>query len=211
MVRVKHDAHYQYYKAVNKAKHEIHDIQTDLLGNYQQHNIKTVLTAVEYLAGQGFDLFIHSAIRALQNVKRATGLRGRWEWLQENPTVICDVAHNPAGIMEVTDQFNALNATAKHIVIGFVKDKDIQEALSLLPKDATYYFCNAQIERALPAADLKIEATKAGLKGNDYPTVTAAVSAAKAAMSTTDVLLITGSFFIVGEALELWQHETSVI
>ena len=201
MVRVNHDAKYQYYKAVNKAKHEIHDIQTDLLGNYQQHNIKTVLTAIEYLSGQDFKVSIPLAIRALQNVKRATGLRGRWEWMQENPTVICDVAHNPAGLKEVIGQFNNLGALAKHIVVGFVKDKDVQEALSLLPKDAVYYFCNAQIERALPATDLKAEAEKAGLNGTAYLTVAAAVTAALEAMNDKDTLLITGSFFIVGEAI----------
>ncbi|MFI5196307.1 MAG: bifunctional folylpolyglutamate synthase/dihydrofolate synthase [Chitinophagales bacterium] len=201
MVRVKHDAKYQYYKAVNKAKHELLDVQTDLLGNYQQHNIKTVLTAVEYLSGQGFNISIPAAINALLNVKRTTGLRGRWDWLQEKPTVICDVAHNPAGINEVIEQFNTLGATAKHIVLGFVKDKDIHEVLALLPKDATYYFCNAQIQRALPATELKAEAEKAGLKGCAYPTVTAAVTAAKANMNDTDALLITGSFFIAGEAL----------
>ena len=207
MVRVKHDAKYQYYKAVNKAKHEMLDVQTDLLGSYQQHNIKTVLTATEYLSGQGFNISIPSAINALLNVKRTTGLRGRWDWLQENPAIICDVAHNPAGIKEVIEQFNSLGSTAKHIVLGFVKDKDIHEALTLLPKDATYYFCNAQIQRALPAADLKAEAEKSGLKGNAYPTVTEAVSAAKAHMNDTDALLITGSFFIVGEAISIWETE----
>lgn len=201
MVRVKHDAKYQYYKAVYKAKHEMLDVQTDLLGNYQQHNIKTVLTATEYLSGQGFNISIPAAINALLNVKRTTGLRGRWDWLQENPAIICDVAHNPAGIKEVIEQFNSLGSAAKHIVLGFVKDKDIHEALALLPKDAVYYFCNAQIQRALPAADLKAEAGKAGLNGNAYPTVTEAVTAAKEHMNNTDALLITGSFFIVGEAL----------
>lgn len=207
MVRVKQDAKQQHYKAINKAKQQMLDIHTDLLGNYQQHNIKTVLTAAEYLSAQGFNVSVPSAIQALQNVKRTTGLRGRWDWLQEHPAVICDVAHNPAGIQEVINQFGLLPAGRKHIVLGFVKDKDIQEALSLLPADAAYYFCNARIERALPAEDLKVEAAKAGLSGADYPSVTEAISAARQAMDENDALLITGSFFIVGEALAAWEQQ----
>ncbi len=208
MVRIKQDAKYQYFKAVNKAKQEMEDLQTDLLGNYQHHNIKTVLTATEFLSGQGFNVSIAGAIAALKNVKRTTGLRGRWDWLQEQPAIICDVAHNPAGVKEVISQFGKLDATIKHIVIGFVKDKDVQEALSLLPKDATYYFCNAQIERAMPSADLKAEAEKAGLTGNAYLSVTDAVAVARERMSVDDALLITGSFFIVGDAIAAWQQES---
>ena len=202
MVRVKQDAHYQYYKAVNKVEQKICDIKTDLTGNYQQHNIKTILTAVELLSFQGYNLLINSAIDALANVKRTTGLMGRWDWLQEHPAVICDVAHNVAGLTNVLLQFAQVAANSRHIVIGFVKDKDVAEALALFPKEATYYFCNAQIQRALPVADLKIMANEAGLTGSSHFTVTDAVNAALAAMTNDDALLITGSFFIVGEALE---------
>ena len=206
MVRVKQDMKYQYYKAVNNAKMEMYDLHTDLLGNYQQHNLKTVLTAVELLSYKGFDVTIPGAIHALANVKGTTGLHGRWEWLQENPTIICDVAHNPAGLNEVLQQWQQVTATSKHIVLGFVKDKDISDALALFPKDAYYYFCNANIQRALPADELKEMAGNYGLQGQAYLTVTEAVSAAKENMKITDGLLITGSFFIVGEAIELLEH-----
>lgn len=202
MVRQRQDARYQYYKAVNNAKREMYDLHTDLLGNYQQHNIKTILTATEVLAHNGFSITIQSAISSLAHVKAATGLRGRWDWLQEQPAIICDVAHNPAGLREVLTQFAMLKAAKKHIVVGFVKDKDVDEALALFPADATYYFCNAQIQRALPAAELKEKATAAGLTGNAYATITEAANAAKDAMTPADALLITGSFFIVGEAIE---------
>ena len=185
----------------------MYDLHTDLLGNYQQHNIKTVLTATELLSHKGFDLSIPAAMHALANVKRATGLRGRWEWLCEHPTIICDVAHNPAGLKEVLQQWQQVPATNKHIILGFVKDKDVAEALSLFPKDATYYFCNANIQRALPSSELKETARSMGLSGNAYATVTGAVLAAKDAMASTDALLITGSFFIVGEALSMGQFE----
>ncbi len=208
MVRTGSDAKYQYYKVVNNAKREMYDLRTDLQGNYQQHNIKTILTAVELLSHQDFKISVSGALSALAHVKKLTGLRGRWEWLQETPAIICDVAHNPAGLKEVLEQFDSQITNHKsHIVLGFVKDKDVDEALALFPKEATYYFCNAQIERALPANELKEKATIAGLSGNAYNTVAEAVNAAQAAMTANDALLITGSFFIVGEALAMWKME----
>jgi dihydrofolate synthase/folylpolyglutamate synthase len=210
MVRIKQDSKFQYYKAINKAKREMYDVTTDLLGNYQHHNIKTVLTAAELLSYKGFNLPLQKVLNALSHVKTSTGLRGRWEWIQEQPPIICDVAHNVAGLTEVLSQFKNLrtNASAhQHIVIGFVRDKDIQEALALFPKDINYYFCNAQIPRALPAQELKEMAAAHHLQGNIYTSVADAVTAAKATVASQDSLLITGSFFIVGEALELFSRK----
>jgi dihydrofolate synthase/folylpolyglutamate synthase len=206
MVRVKQDAKYQYFKAVNNAKRELHDLKTDLLGNYQQHNIKTVLTATEILSYHGFNLTINGAIAALEDVKGATGLHGRWDWLQEDPSIICDVAHNEAGLKEVLEQWESVPASNKHVVMGFVKDKDLTNVLSLFPKDVFYYFCNAQIQRALPAAELKAMGDNLGLNGDAYTTVAEAVRAARANMLKADALLITGSFFIVAEALEVFNN-----
>jgi dihydrofolate synthase/folylpolyglutamate synthase len=215
MVRTKQDSRYQYYKAVNNARREMFDIRTDLLGNYQQHNLKTILTVAELLSYKGFNTSIPTCIEALSNVKGLTGLRGRWEWLQEQPPVVCDVAHNPAGLREVLQQFDNLFSSGpvrvpsfakKRIVIGFVRDKDISEALSLFPKDAVYYFCNAQLQRALPAQDLKELAVVAGLSGEVYDTVVHAVDAARHEMHDGDALLITGSFFIAGEALGVFER-----
>ncbi len=202
MVRVKQDACYQYCKAINKGNDEWYDIQTDLTGNYQQHNIKTVFTAVELLAFRGYNLTIAGAIAALKNVKGTTGLMGRWDWVQEHPAIICDVAHNPAGLTYVLQQWAQVPAAKRHVVIGFVRDKDVAEALSMFPKDNTYYFCAAAIPRALPVEELHPLATGMGLQGNAYPSVAAAVAAARSAMADDDALLISGSFFIVGEGLE---------
>jgi dihydrofolate synthase/folylpolyglutamate synthase len=209
MVRVRQDANYQYYKAVCNARREMYDLHTDLIGSYQRHNIKTVLTAAELLSHMGFDITIPAAIDALANVKGATGLRGRWDKLQDHPLIVCDVAHNPAGLKEVIEQFERTASKQKHIVLGFVKDKEVEEALAFFPEDAVYYFCNAQIERALPAAELAAKAGKCGLNGNAYPSVPAAIAAAKESISPDDTLLITGSFFIIGEALPMWQLENA--
>ena len=208
MVRVKEDAKYQYYKAVNNGRREIYDLKTDLLGNYQQHNLKTILTAAEIISHYGFKLTTEGTLASLEHIKSTTGLRGRWDWIQEHPAIICDVAHNPAGIKEVMAQWQNVVADRKHIVAGFVKDKDVMEALTLFPKDAIYYFCNAQMPRALPAADLKIMAQKTGLYGEAYNSVADAINTAKEKMYDTDALLVTGSFFIVGAALELNNTES---
>lgn len=206
MVRVKHDSRYEYYKAVSKVREEIYDLQTDLTGTFQQHNIKTVLTAVELLALQGYKLSVQSAIQALKNVKITTGLSGRWDWLQEHPAIICDVAHNPAGLGYVMQQWKQVQARKKRIVIGFVRDKDVAEALAMFPQDAVYYFCNAAIPRALPVDELKAMADVAGLTGHSYPSVGAAIGAALHDTQADDALLITGSFFIVGEALDAYKE-----
>ncbi|RYD58807.1 MAG: bifunctional folylpolyglutamate synthase/dihydrofolate synthase [Sphingobacteriales bacterium] len=203
LVRTKQDLSGQYFKAVHRAKREMYDLKTDLTGSYQKHNIKTVLAAVDVLiSSKGLNIPFDLTIQALSEVKQLTGLHGRWDVLQQQPLIVADVAHNPAGIEEVMQQWGLVKAEQKHIVVGFVKDKDVDEALSIFPKDATYYFCNAGIPRALPASSLHKIATEAGLAGNIYGTVADAVRAARNGLKLNDALLITGSFFIVGEAIE---------
>jgi dihydrofolate synthase / folylpolyglutamate synthase len=175
---------------------------TDLHGSYQHWNLRTILAALRLLQHEGFELPTEKALAALGSVKSATGLRGRWDILKKGPLIICDVAHNPAGLTEVLAQWTNLEAEKKNIVLGFVKDKEVDAALALFPKDATYYFCNAGIPRALPAAELQEAANRVGLNGEQYPTVAVALEAAIAGMGKNDALLVTGSFFVVGEALE---------
>ncbi len=203
LARTAQDHYMQHFRAVSKLSGNVYDLKTDLKGHYQIHNLKTILTATELLALKGFDkLNIETTIESLANVAGSTGLMGRWQVASEDPLVICDVAHNAAGLNEVFAQWERIPAETKHIVTGFVRDKDVPDALSYFPGDALYYFCNAAIPRALPADDLQCLAASAGLMGAAYPTVADAVGNALKAMRKNDVLLITGSFFIVGEALE---------
>lgn len=202
LVRIKQDHLYQYFKAVHRARREMYDLHSDLAGSYQQHNIKTALTAIDVLVStQSLPITFETTVRALSKVKSLTGMRGRWDILQQRPLIITDVAHNPAGIKEVMQQWERIPAKTKHIVTGFVRDKDIREALALFPKDAKYYFCSAQMPRALPASELKKLAEAYSLQGEMYITVDDAVRAAKDSLGNDDALLITGSFFIAGEAI----------
>jgi dihydrofolate synthase/folylpolyglutamate synthase len=203
LVKTGQDIQHQHFKAIQRAKMEMYDVKTDLLGSYQQHNIRTVLAAVEILNTTGIlHLEMTKVLLALQQVKKLTGLRGRWELLQETPLIIADVGHNAAGMEEVLQQWNAVQAPKKNMVVGFVKDKDVKKALQYFPKDNIYFFCQANIARALPAKDLWAIAQEMGLHGTYFTTVKEAVTKAKESMNVADALLITGSFFIVGEAME---------
>jgi dihydrofolate synthase / folylpolyglutamate synthase len=171
----------------------------DLPGLYQTRNLPAVLLAVELLRQQGFDLPGATVAAALQQVKKLTGLHGRWELIQENPMVILDVGHNEAGIKAIVEQLAHTPHRQLHLVMGMVKDKEVEKVLSLLPTDARYYFTQAAIPRALPAEDLLQKAVAVGLQGIAYSEVNEALAAAKAQAQPEDLVLVCGSVFIVGE------------
>lgn len=177
------------------------NIYSDLTGNYQLKNITGVLCAIDLLKSK-FDLLNDEhTIAALAKVKKSTGLKGRWELLSENPQCIADTGHNEDGIQQILTQLNFCKYQKLHWVIGMVNDKDINAVLSLLPKDATYYFCKPNIPRGLSTATLQQSAQKFNLNGNCYESVTLALSAAQKNAATNDLILIAGSTFIVAEII----------
>jgi dihydrofolate synthase/folylpolyglutamate synthase len=177
------------------------DLQLDLTGSYQLKNVKTVLTAVAELRKQGFTITDADVQTALQNVQGITGLQGRWQTLSSNPLTICDTGHNPEGIQEVLKNIASVKHNHLHFVIGVVNDKDISKILKMLPQDATYYFCRPDIPRGLDAISLQSQAVEAGLKGDVYPTVKNALSAAQAAAKEGDLVFVGGSTFVVAEVV----------
>lgn len=181
--------------------HEKHAelLDLDLTGSYQLKNIKTVWTAVSELKKQGFQITDEHLKTALKQVKSLTGLMGRWHILSASPLVICDTGHNEDGIREVLKNIQATSFENLHMVIGMVKDKDITKVLSLLPKEASYYFCAPDIERAKPAAELAAEAKLAGLDGTPYDSVKLALEAAKNKAGKDDLIFAGGSTFVVAE------------
>ena len=126
---------------------------------------------------------------------------GRWQKLSSNPTTFADTGHNLNGVQEVLKQIQQQQYQHLHMVWGMVKDKDISKILALLPTNATYYFCNAQIPRALPAEDLQQQAMAFGLKGEVYPSVELALKAAQKAATNTDLVFVGGSTFVVAEVV----------
>lgn len=203
----------QTIKFVDTRNYNIIEVTTDLLGSFQVDNLKTALATVVTLEQLGWKVGIDTFRKAAARVKTLTGLRGRWEFIRTRPLTIADVAHNPNGISMIVRQLQHpdLNQKKQHIIIGFVADKDVKEALSLLPQNATYYFTQARIPRALMAEDLKKFATELNLEGNTYPTVSEAITQALKNCDDEDLLLITGSFFIVGEALEFLDNKNKTI
>lgn len=173
----------------------------DLPGIYQQHNIKTVLAAVYALQQKGYQLNNNHIIQALSAVTLLTGLKGRWQVLQERPLMVADTGHNVNGLAYVLEQIDQQTYHKLHVVLGMVRDKDIKKVLQMLPNDAVYYFTNAAIPRALPAEELKEAAGAFGLKGMVFETVAMARDAALKAASPDDMIFIGGSTFIVAEAL----------
>ena len=204
VVRSKVDATHQHLKVVHKSKHTITDIVTDMLGDFQLENIKTVMAACDILVHYGLLIDMDAIQKALFKIKQITGFMGRWHTVQQQPIVIMDVGHNVAGIKIVAQQLQQLKANRKHIVVGFVKDKEVAAALALFPKEAYYYFVAAAIPRALPSDDLMQVADAMGLQGVVCSSVADGVVQAMQAMHSEDVLLVTGSFFVVAEAMILF-------
>ncbi len=176
-------------------------IQLDLTGSYQLKNIKTVLAAVNQLRRQGYTITDDHIKTALRQVKTLTGLHGRWETLSTNPLTICDTGHNPDGIQEVLKNIAGVKFDRLHFVIGMVNDKDSAKVLSMLPKDAVYYFCRPDIPRGLEAESLKQKAESLGLKGEVYGSVKSALLSAQTAATSTDLVFVGGSTFVVAEVV----------
>ncbi|QKJ29722.1 bifunctional folylpolyglutamate synthase/dihydrofolate synthase [Mucilaginibacter mali] len=175
------------------------DLQLDLTGIYQLKNLKTVLTAIDELRLQGFHISDEHIKTALKQVRTLTGLNGRWQTLSHDPLTICDTGHNPEGIAEVLKNIAATPHEHLHFVLGMVNDKDITKVLRMLPTDATYYFCRPDIPRGLDANELQGKAMEAELLGEAYPSVMAALIAARFAAQLDDLIFAGGSTFVVAE------------
>lgn len=176
----------------------------ELTGAYQLENLLTILSALDELKKLGYKITKKDYLNGFSNVCELTGLMGRWQKLQNYPTVICDTGHNVDGFKMICQQLEDIHNDFKqnlHIVFGMVNDKDIENVLKLLPKHATYYFTKASVKRALPEDELHKLAVKYDLKGNTYPTVVDAVRAAKANCPPEDFIYVGGSTFIVADLL----------
>ena len=177
--------------------------QVGLTGIYQLKNIATTLTALHVLRqNPAFRLPDAAIYEGLDRVVELTGLQGRWQTVRRHPRVVLDTGHNVAGIENVVRQLREQTCRTLRIVIGMVGDKDIDTVLTLLPREAVYYFTQARTARALPAAILQAKAASNHLHGTGYSTVAQAVQAALHDAAPDDFVFIGGSNFVVGEALE---------
>jgi len=184
---------------VDKEKNEYQHFSLDLIGFYQTKNLLTVLEACSILQQHGWNINVSHIKEALKNVKKLTGLHGRWEVIQMNPLVILDVGHNVDGIKAILHQLDLMSFNQLHWVMGMVKDKDSHAVLSLLPITAKYYFTKANIPRALDENELLTQANEIGLIGSTYSNVNEAILTAKENAGLHDLILVCGSVFLIAE------------
>ena len=184
-------------------------VRSSLTGAYQERNMNTLLTALRELGRAGVRFSADDVRAGLAQVQATTGLRGRWETLRQAPTVVCDTGHNVGAWQYLAPQLRAQRCRRLRVVFGMAGDKDVRSVLALLPRDAAYYFTQASVRRALPAADLLREAKACGLAGAAYPTVASAYTQALADADADDFLFVGGSSFVVADLLAFLQSSRS--
>lgn len=191
---------YQSFNIYKNNKEYINELKFPLLGNYQNKNLKTIICAIDILKNT-FSINENHIKNGLFNVIKNTSLMGRWQIIQKKPLVIADTGHNVAGITEIINQLSEINYSKLHFVISVVNDKDIDSILQLLPKNAEYYFCKADIPRGLDVNILAEKARSSGLKGNCYNSVNEAYTTACANAKDEDLVFVGGSNFTVAEII----------
>lgn len=191
---------YQSFNIYKNNKEYINELKFPLLGNYQNKNLKTIICAIDILKNT-FSINENHIKNGLFNVIKNTSLMGRWQIIQKKPLVIADTGHNVAGITEIINQLSEINYSKLHFVLSVVNDKDIDSILQLLPKNAEYYFCKADIPRGLDVNILAEKARSSGLKGNCYNSVNEAYTTACANAKDEDLVFVGGSNFTVAEII----------
>ncbi|MGY5846429.1 bifunctional folylpolyglutamate synthase/dihydrofolate synthase [Salegentibacter sp. HM20] len=174
---------------------------TDLKGNYQQKNLQTLSAAIRELRKKGFEIPENCVVNGLNSVKLHTGFQGRWDILQEKPKVICDTAHNAAGLKAVFGQLKKEKYRHLHIILGVASDKDLDKILPIFPKKAKYYFAKPDVPRGMDVKILSSRAGEFGLEGRAYHSVSEAYEAALEVALDEDLVFVGGSNFTVAEIL----------
>jgi dihydrofolate synthase / folylpolyglutamate synthase len=202
---VRYDPEGLHLRAIEHTHDGSHELalMLDLSGNYQEKNVRGVLVALWVLQQKGYTISEKAIFEGLARVKETTGLKGRWQTLQWEPRVICDTAHNQAGLQSTLQQLGGLNYRQLRFVLGFVADKDLATILALFPKQATYYFCQPSNPRAIPATQLALKALEYGITGESYDNVNKALEMALKDSSPEDVIYVGGSTFVVADLDQL--------
>ncbi|MEK7257047.1 MAG: folylpolyglutamate synthase/dihydrofolate synthase family protein [Bacteroidota bacterium] len=197
---------HSFYRVLKNGHIIFEKIAIEHLADYQKKNLQTVLQTIELFSGsahlsESFKLSERSISTGMAHLKRYSGFLGRWEFISQQPAILCDSAHNIDGIRLAMEGLKELKFNHLHIVFGMVKDKDISPVLSLLPENATYYFAKANIPRGLEAPVLQEKAAALGLHGKAYSSVRRALAAAKKCAGNDDLIFVGGSIFVVAEVI----------
>ncbi|MEG0918057.1 MAG: folylpolyglutamate synthase/dihydrofolate synthase family protein [Myroides sp.] len=179
---------------------DIPELESDLKGNYQIHNKKTAYQAIQLLKNH-FVISEDDIIKGFLNVKKNTGLKGRWTILSEKPLIVADTAHNKNGLEIVMQQVHQQQFNKLFMVFGVVNDKDIDSILPYLPKNAEYFVAKPNVPRGLDAVVLKDILTKNGFNAIDFNSIPEALNHAKHKATINDMIYIGGSTFVVAEVV----------
>jgi len=173
-------------------------LQTELYGDYQRYNLQTVLQTVDHLASE-WGITEEHIRHGLGNLRTLSRFVGRWQLLGRDPVILCDSAHNEAGLRFVVDQLARIPHEQLHLVLGVVNDKDLSKVFPHLPRQARYYFARPDVPRGLEAQELADRARTAGIEGTVHESVTDALASAKKRAGKNDLIFVGGSIFVVAE------------
>lgn len=182
--------------ADNENMDEYRGIEFELKGSYQQKNRATILCAARQLG-----ISRESIIKGMATVCEATGLTGRWQTLGTQPLVICDTGHNVGGWQYLAEQISQVECGTCRMVFGMVDDKDMDAVMAMLPKNATYYWTQAETKRAVSSTVIMAKGKEYGLNGTPYPDVISAYRAALTDAASTDFVFVGGSSYVVADLL----------
>ncbi len=194
---------YQVFNVKKNGEIRYANLKCELMGHYQRKNTTTVLASLDELISTGLLIKEKDIYSGIRKVVQNTGLLGRWQLIRANPVVVCDTAHNPDGMKVLMQQVAETARKQLHLIIGFVYDKDIPETLKYLPANARYYFTRLSVPRTMDENDLMKNASSLGFAGKSYSHVKAAYDDALQHAGNDDLILITGSNFLVADFLNL--------
>lgn len=194
---------YQVFRVKKNGTLPYPNLKCGLLGHYQRKNTVTLLSVIDQLRQVGFNLEEKVIYTGIKNVIRNTGLAGRWQITGHEPVTVADTAHNADGLKQVVQQIAETPHEKLHMIIGFVNDKDIDSMLTLLPPEADYYFARLSVPRTLDEKVLESKAMAFGIKGTSFPSVKEAYASLQNKTSPNDLVVITGSTFLVADFLSL--------
>ncbi len=175
------------------------NIESQLIGKYQLENLTGVFQTISLLKKIGYNIPESAIRKGISSVATLTGLKGRWQILAQNPLTICDTGHNEHGLLAVLNQISKLDVKQKYFILGFVKDKNVEQILKLFPKDGKYFFCEADTPRSMPAENLLEIAKSVGMSGYSILKVNDALKKVQKIASKDDFIYIGGSTFVVAE------------
>ena len=189
----------------NNGEQQYIGLKSLLCGDYQKKNLVPVVQAVEILRTVGYEIPLNAVMLGVESVVVDMGFKGRWQVVSSHPLTICETAHNPAGIESMLKTLSDISFSHLHVVFGCVNDKDYSTVLSMMPPYATYYFCKPDVPRGLDADVLKRAAHRCGLQGQSYGDFPTAIKAAHAHAEDNALILVTGSIFLVADALKYFS------